>query len=320
MTQGINSAAGFADSASWDEFASSGGATDFLPLLSEGLTQTFTQYRNDRLGSAAMPQPLKGTEIVEGPLVCAFDVQDSAKLLEYALGSSRVSTFTYYETAAALRQFHLYLDRGGTVYRVHSCRVENLAIRQSPDEAAQIELGLLARTMGIDSGTSPATLSPAADPGDCTWGALTVRVGDKGDALGSGDVLDISGLELQVTNPLARDPETGSGRKLLAPERSGFREVTLRLDFPRQSAESRQFANWKTGHAPLQVELAWNTSNGLLTIGLLHAVVRDGANSNVSGPGVLTDTVTLEAVRGENTLGSFASLASGVEQVAAWTL
>jgi len=286
MSEGVLVQAGWITrSTTWDTAQVTVDA--LLPVKSETLTTNFEQIHSAMLGRASQYAPKQGTRMVQGDLVLELDYNFGYQMLRFAMGTEAAGVFNL---ANALQYLQVWIDKGVSRYVFPSVAVNRMTLSGRPDEPLLLTLGCVAST-GLRVATAFPSLSATHDR--VILAESTLRIADQADALAGGDAWTFSGFELTLDNALRLDGKSNASTKLvLQPERNGFRTGALSVEFPRY--DSDQFATWRDAHTTLQADIVLNGASADFTIQMPSMTIAGGADANVGGPEVLTNSVALE--------------------------
>jgi hypothetical protein len=309
MSSGYSAAAMLKDTASWAT-AFAQGDTE-IPIVSETISQGFAWQRSSALdGYAAQKTASIGRNLVAGDLTFNLDYTYH-HMLKYAFGSYSASTYEFTNDLDAW--FHLELDKVLKRYRYPSCMVNSLTITgdAGSDTPIQCTTNLVTQSE-TRSDTALDSYSPTWD--SAYFNECILRIGNLDDALDSGDELAINSFEITVENNLETDGPQNS-TTIVEPARNGFRNVMLKLGFPRYITGTNALDAFKIAGTLLQATLVITDGSSSLSFYFPEMKITEGGNWPVGGPEIITDEVTLECYRNINNTSNMASVGDQIEIV-----
>lgn len=198
------------------------------------------------------------------------------------------------------------INKGVSVWEMQGGKVNTLEISATAGGKGQISVGLIGKNLlrTGDSGivntvTTINNLAPTVEPTIMTLDQLTVRLDTiASGALTSADEQAISEFTFSLNNNLS-DPTFASGSTLtLEPIRNGFREVTLKLTFPRYEADT--LIGYYNDNTELQADLKFASGTKQFNILLPRLVISEVPEAAVGGAEIVPLTVTFKALYNGN--------------------
>lgn len=297
--RGVTSQAGFAVATSWGHAWAT--PTVQLRLVSESLSTEYDKLRSKALiGEVAMHEFDNGHVMVSGDLVVDLAYDDHA-ILEYCMGAEAAGVYTF--TNDLDQWLHLTVDKNTTRYQFRSCKVNSWTLtgEAGSEDPVQLSMNLTAYST-VSSATAFPSLSA---PGNAVYfpHLTSCYLGDQVDALSGSDALNVKSFEISCDNNLQTDAKDSSDPvQVIEPIRNGFRTVTTKLGLARYrtSDVTDSLYGWKVGSTRLQSLMTLSSGSDSFIMQFPEGKISEGANFNVSGPGVIEDEVTVEWFRNLN--------------------
>ncbi|MGB0889709.1 MAG: phage tail tube protein [Solirubrobacterales bacterium] len=302
MSAGVTTDAGYVGrSSTWSPSPST--VTDWLPCLTESITQDITLATSEAIGQVSQYPGELVRIVAPGDVNCELDYNYGASVLEYALGAHSAGT---YDTADQLSFIGFEFDKGVARVRHPSCVIDTMTISGAPDEVIRVSYGVVAYEE-LRSAVAFPSIRPAQSLQErVLFEDLNVRLGITGSALSASEDIGVSGFELTLNNTMWLDGmDSESAKRIMSPERNGIRTATLRLDFARftsglHTGGTHPINDWRDDQDELQASLVFTGSTGSYTINCPIAQIPSGANANIGGPEVIPDSITLRLNGGVN--------------------
>lgn len=291
MSTGLGTAAkcGLKELSTWTD---SWSAVDtMIPIDSESIETTINQIEDMGLeGSAAKRESAQGIIELAGTLSGTLDYSNWGSILQAAFGVDTAGVYTFEDNLGDI--IALELEKSVSRWRVSHAKIQRLSIEGTKGEALKIAFDIIGKTPSRSATAFPSislsTRSMVLFSNSST--ASYIRIGDQSDALAEGDNQSIESFKFEINNNLKADDFDNASRYVLEPLRNGFREVTFSFKLPRYSADTFQDA--KANGTRLQAILYFTDGTTYCQLEIPEFKIFEGANSNVSGPEILTQEIS----------------------------
>jgi hypothetical protein len=278
--QGFNTKAGIGKQAAWQ----TGIAVDeILTFTAEDVNKLFQRLENNYLDQTAGRRESQGDIAAVSGSISAqaiYDELDGAtvkgidSLIYLALGTATYNSgtntanqFTPAYSIDIAYTFAFYKDV--SVWEVQGGRINTLTIEGTIGEGVNLTADVVGRDLArtgdagiINAAAAITGLSVSAIPVMLDLQHAVFRLGTHGDALAAADQQKISQFSLAINNNLAVDQyatphgaatEHTDSSFILEPIRSGKREITFSVTFPRY--ETNNSFGWLNNDTPVQADL-----------------------------------------------------------------
>lgn len=254
--------------AAWGEAASC-GAGDGLLIKSHTIKKKRADLADDSLGVYFQREADRGDLDVAGDLSCWLRYCGLDLPIALALGQSAGAPVQQGATAAYAQSLTpapgieglfatLALDSGINIAEYPSVKFTGLTIKGRAGEPVELIFNVRADEMLTDSAVNtPASFAGvtiAESSNRVLMSQLTCRMNDaEGAALGLSDAISPGSFELTFKRRMDAVRALGSSGAIDEPLEAGRPEVTLKMEFPRYSADGH-FADWDS-QTPKKCEL-----------------------------------------------------------------
>ena len=235
--------------------------TQKAPVLSNGLDRPVTNNPSTILcGTPARGRARRSSFVPAGSLNFQWTYDLQQVWIEHLCG-----TFTN-ETTPTLDHFDVddrvtssltlaEIKRSGVVHEYSGIMINTATLTGNVADGMRWALDCLYGSRAITGTTNnSAAIEALSALGDeILYEELTVRVGDLANALAGSDVVEPTDIE--VVFNWNRKHDFVTSRTPLQPEQNGFRDVTVRLTFPR--IETDQYITWMDAGTLVQMDMDW---------------------------------------------------------------
>jgi len=291
---------------------------EVVPFTSESLNKAVEKLMNEYLDrTAGVKTAQNGNVSVTGDLTAdlVYDEITGAiigveSLIYAAFGAASqdgVNGTNKYTLADDISvSYTAAINKGVSVWEMQGGKVNTLEISATAGGKGQISVGLIGKNLLrtgdsgiINTATTINNLAPTVEPTIMTLDQLTVRLNTiASGALTNADEQAISEFTFSLNNNLS-DPTFASGSTLtLEPIRNGFREVTLKLTFPRYEADT--LLGYYDNNTELQADLKFANGSKQFNILLPRFVISEVPEAAVGGAEIVPLTVTFKALYNNN--------------------
>jgi|SaaInlStandDraft_4_1057021.scaffolds.fasta_scaffold00309_13 hypothetical protein len=202
------------------------------------------------------------------------------------------------------------IEKSVALWENHGCYVNSMTISGNAKEGLNVSADVIGyeqdrnTSSGVNTQANLASLrtTMAGVADKVMWTDLAFYIGDTANALIAGDGKNISAFSLTLNNNLTEpeqatiDPTTHTEiMKTLEPVQNGMREVTCELTIPRYTADT--YLDWRSNGTRLQLEFHFvrTADSKEFHIYIPEAQIT-GVGAPVSGPGIVTQTISLKCL------------------------
>lgn len=243
------------------------------------------------------------------PLIAAVVAE---KAVVQAAGPPQVTRYEP-DILASPRSFtlaHRLLEATTNVRRVFvGCRVHRATIAWETGKPLTVELEIVAKSRtDASSVNTDAALDAATKLSSPhvvhTPGVALARLGDRADALGAGDNVNVVSGSLVINDHFAI--EDLGAEDLASPVPDGFLEATLSLTLARLDVET--YRTWVDANTELQALLEWQESaNRIYRLQVGAMTLSDDFGEVIEGPDLIRPTLNFSLHRAETNNPTFTS-------------
>lgn len=296
---GIKGKLGIKAVATWD--AAYAAVDTAIPFVDESLSQNFTRIQRQALmGYGGRESSDQGMQSVQGTVNFELDYNNFIPILKAAMGAEAAGVIDITDTITD-NFLWLEFEKQVSRFRAGASRISKFTISGDAGSAEPIKLSCDFISRDCDrSATAFPTITPQT-PDRVIFRHLTqFRMGDQVDVLVAGDQFPLQSFELVFDRNLKPDDyvsATGGAIQFpIEPVENDFRTATLKLKFPRYSADT--IPAWKDADTPLQcVFLFSGPSAQSFKIQIPNLRFLEGFNAPVEGPGPMALEGTFELSR-----------------------
>ncbi len=256
MSSGKEAKAAFKKASAWGTAVAVADA-DALLFTTEKITRTREHLPDDSAGQAFHTDADQGLITCAGDLSAYLRYQTLEVLLAMAMGTAGTPA-QQAESTAYLHELRMAGDtdglfgtlafyKGVSAHEYAACKVDGFSISGEAGQPLTIGFNLMCDDLAVNttSGTNTAAAMAALTapaPGNRVLfrqGQFLINDQD-GDALDSGDAVQPSRFSLTFRRNLAGDHLAGGNDKIAEPTCAGFPEISLSLEFPTYTADTRK--------------------------------------------------------------------------------
>jgi len=270
-----------------------------IPIDSEGVETTINQIEDMCLeGSAARRESAQGIIELGGGMNGTLDYNNWDTILTAAFGSASSGVYTFEDNLGDV--LGIEFEKNVSRWRISNAKIQRLSIEGAKGEALKIGFDIIGKTPSRSATAFPSISLTSRSMVLFSNSSTTsyCRIGDQSDALAEGDNQSIESFKFEFNNNLKADDFDNVSRYALDPLRNGFRDVTFSYKLPRYAADTFQDA--KANETRLQAELYFTDGTSYCKIEIPEFKIYEGANSNVTGPEILTQEIVGTCYRNVN--------------------
>ena len=290
---GLLSVMGLVPVAGWTT-AYTGSGMVAIPFVDESLSKSFNRIDlESKLGYGGREPSEQGNIVAAGTVNHELDYNNYTKIYEAITGDAATPHLLTDDDLPA----HFWIESEKTIerWRFGACKASKVIVSGEADSIVKLAIDWTARTM-VRSGTAFPSISPAT-PTRVRFNDLTFRIGDQGNALTSGDDMEITSFEIELDRAMKTDDYVNA-QELVEPVPGDWRAVSLKIKFPRYAAST--FQGWKDSDLPLQASLNFVRGGESVLFELPELRLGEGFDALTTGPEPYVQEGTLIAYRSSN--------------------